>query len=591
MKNTTEPPLPPSGEGVETPLGKPVERAPLPPREDEATTRRTPWSFLARNFHVIIPCVLIVLYASPLVFYQIPGNFDTLTESFEPIKTLKFVHSKGRAYHKWGPMPSFVYAPLYAPLLAYWYLSGDLGKISTDYPYGFTHPFEQQGELIVAARIAGVAAACASILLYGSALTRLTGARLAVFLALTLCVATSPELILAFVSTKPDGLMLAFLAGSMAIYTDILAEGLTRRRGFFLSFLAVCSISCKELTAPLYAPAYAALAVRGLARPGGAIGSRRRFLIDYAFTVAVGIVAYLLVNVVYAPTTWRLRMVEWLWGPGKDPAVWAPPGYTLRAYLLDTAGSLLHNLGIGGAAIVVIALAIALAAPVKDRLLTWAPPVGFVVLVVMTAGYMPSYFLIPFNVAVALPVAAALAFAGKAWILDARPSARALVVATVSALCLINMGGANIAWIHPYLASSALVEDYCVRNLDRRERIHTANFWVRQQGADRLSYLGFNVDDRPLGELMARPEHMPDVILISKEQADWLDQFKQRPARDAMMAASGFNYRDFPGFEALGYQMVQIVSPRLPRWLDRPVVRDLFAAGSARLLVYRRIAP
>ena len=38
-------------------------------------------------------------------------------------------------------------------------------------------------------------------------------------------------------------------------------------------------------------------------------------------------------------------MNEWLVGPGKDPAVWAPPGYTLRAYLRDEGRGLLFDLG------------------------------------------------------------------------------------------------------------------------------------------------------------------------------------------------------------------------------------------------------
>jgi hypothetical protein len=284
-------------------------------------------------------------------------------------------------------------------------------------------------------------------------------------------------------------------------------------------------------------------------------------------------------------------MVEWLWGPGKDPAVWAPPDYTWQAYLHDAVRGALYNLGIGGAAIVVIALAISLVSPVKDRLLLWIPSVGFIIIIIMIAWYMPNYFLSPFNVAVALPVAGALAFAGNTLSLKASHSARAVAVTLVAALCLINMGVANIAWVSPYLSSSSLVEDYCVRNLDRRELIHAANFWVRQDGADRLSYLGFNVDDRPLGDLMARPERMPDVILIGENQAVWLDQFKQRPARDAMMAASGFNYRDFPGFKALGYRMIHTVTPQIPRWLDLPGIRDLYAVRGSRILVYRRNVP
>jgi hypothetical protein len=528
-----------------------------------------------------------VLFALPLVYHQIPNNFDTLDESFEPIKTLKFLHSKGRAFHKWGPMPNFVYAPVYAPWMAYWYLHGDLGKISTDYPYGFKRPFEQQGTLIVTARLAGLVLAVVFTMLYGKALVRLTGTRVPVFLALTLCVATSPELGYSFVSTKPDGLMLAFLAGSMAVYTEILAGGLTRRRGFLLSLLAVCSISCKELTAPLYLFLYAGLAVWGVARREAEPGARRRFLIDYAATVAVGVVAYLLLNIVYAPTTWRLRMVGWLWGAGKDPAVWAPPGYTWPAYLRDILHAMLRNLGIGGAAIVATALAISLVAPVKSRLYLWLPALGFLTAVILTAGYMPTYFLIPLNVALVLPVAASLASVQTSGYLRTRVR-RAFAFTIVVLLCLVNAWLACSIAIRASLSPCCLIEDYCVRHLDRRELIHTANLWVRQRGADRLSYLGFNIDDRPLGELMDPAQPKPDVVLINQALEVWLNDFKRRPARDALVAESGYSYQTFPGFEALGYRRTAVVEPQIPRLLDFPWVREFCAAPGGRILVYRR---
>ena len=547
-----------------------------------------PAGFLARHAYLIIPCALIILYGSPLVFYQLPNNFDTLGESFEPLKTLKFIHSKGRAFHKWGPMTNFVYAPLYAPPMAYWYLRGDLGKVSTAYPYGFSRPFEQQGILIALARSGGLLIAAACIGLYGRALARMTGSRLAAFLALTLCVATSSRLVFDFVSTKPDGLMLAFLAASLAVYADIIGGGLTRRRGFLLSLLAVCSISCKELTAALYIPLYAGLGLWGMARPIGERGERRRFLIDYAFTLGAGVIAYLLINVVYAPETWWLRVAEWLWGPGKDPAVWASPDYTVPAYLRDALEGVLDNLGIGGAAIVVIALAITVVARVENRLLLWVPAVGFATIVILSAGYVPDRFFSPFNVAVALPVAGTLAYAATRWDFSSHP-ARRWGLTLVTVLCLINAWTANCAWIGASLSPPSLVEAYCVLHVSRRDLIHTANLWVRQPGADRLSYLGFDVDDRPLGEIMARPRRMPDVILISQQRLTWLEEFKRRPARDAMMGASGYHYREFPGFEALGYRMAAVLTPQVPCLLDLSWVRGLCGRPGSSVLVFRRV--
>ncbi|HXJ84535.1 MAG TPA: hypothetical protein VMS64_38330 [Candidatus Methylomirabilis sp.] len=532
---------------------------------------------------------MIILYGVPLVFHQLPNNFDTLSESFEPIKTLKFAHSKGRAFHKWGPMPSFIYAPLYAPLMAYWSLHGDLRQISTTYPYGFRRPFEQQGALIALARSAGVLIAVVCIGLYGRALTRMTGSRLAVFLALLLCVTTSPRLVFDFVSTKPDGLMLAFLAGSMAVYTDVIGRGLTRRRGFLLSLLAVASMSCKELTAALYLPLYAGLGLWGAARPVRERDERRRFLIDYVFTIGVGVIAYLLINVVYAPATWRLRVAEWLLGPGKDPAVWAPPNYSTPAYLRDALADVLGNLGIGGVAIVAITLLITLVAPVRNRLLLWVPAAGFAMIVIVSAGYLPDYFFSPLNVAVALPVAVALAYAGAAWAPRASSAVRGAALAFVSVLCLINAWTATSVWARASLSVPSLVERYCRLHVSPRELIHTANLWVRQPGAHRLSYLGFDVDDRPLGEIMAHPPRMPDVILISRPSLAWLEDFKLRPARDAMMGATGYRYKDFPGFGALGYRIVAVVEPRVPRLLDFPWVRDLCTRPGSSLLVFRRV--
>ena len=204
------------------------------------------------RWYLVAPCLLIALYAAPLVLYRVPSNLDTLDESFEPLKTLKFIQTKGKAYHKWGPMPAFVYAPVYAPSMAYWYLTGDLNRPSGDYPYGFARPHEQQGFLIVLARLTGLALGIAATAYLGWVLARLTGSTAAAGLALLFCIATSPEVVFKYVDSKPDGLMLAFLAGAMAIYARIVEDGLTRGRGVALSLLAVFSISCKELTAPAF---------------------------------------------------------------------------------------------------------------------------------------------------------------------------------------------------------------------------------------------------------------------------------------------------------------------------------------------------
>jgi len=78
----------------------------------------------------------LLLYAHSLVLFQVPNNEDALDESGEPLKTLKFVYTRGRALEKWGPLPNFLYAPVYAVPMAYWYATGALARPMTDYPYG-----------------------------------------------------------------------------------------------------------------------------------------------------------------------------------------------------------------------------------------------------------------------------------------------------------------------------------------------------------------------------------------------------------------------------------------------------------------------
>ncbi len=535
-----------------------------------ATDRPNPTAGLRSSWYVALPCLLVVLYAAPIVGHRLPNTVCTLDESYEPLKTLKLISTKGRAYYKWGPMPNLVYAPLYAPLMGSWYASGEFKKPSTDYPYGFPRPFEQMGALILVARLAGLAVGVACTAAYGLALFRLSRSRAAVLVALTVCMATGPEVVFKFVATKPDGLMTAFLAASLAAYASILAGGLTRRNGVLLSLFAVFSISCKEQTAPVFLLPYAGIAVAGWSATRGDPAARRRFLKDYALCWAVGVLSYLAINVVYAPGTWMERAKEWLSGPGKDPAVWAPPGYTTGAYLLDSLWALLFDLDAGGLAVAAAAVVLTLILPVPRKVLIWLPTLSYLAVILPTTGYMTSYFLMPLNVTLALPVAAALAEAGRR-LANGPRGLRAAGVAFVAAACLFNLWGGNYAWARAFILNPYVAEEYCLASVGKGEKVFTGNLWERQPGSDRLTYLGFDVDDRPLGEVMAGKGPLPDVVLTSRETLNWLLDFKKLPARTAMMGASGFSYDRFDGYEALGYRLAGTIKApgyKLGEWVD-----------------------
>jgi hypothetical protein len=550
-----------------------------------APSPRSAWARLLR-WDLAVPCLLVVLYASPLILYKVPANFDTLTESYEPLKTLKFVHSKGSAFHKWGPMPAFVYAPVYAAPLAYWHLTGDLGKINENYPYGFTRPHEQAGVLIVLARLTGLTLGVIAVAYLGWALAKVTGSRMAAFLTLLLCVSTSPLLVTQLVATKPDGLMLAFLGGAMGVYTLIVSEGLTRRKGMALSILAVFSISCKELSAPAFVLPYFGIAIAGWCRSRGNAATRRRFLADYAVMIAAGFLAYAAINVIYAPSTWMRRMHEWISGPGKDPAVWAAPGYTSLEYLRDIWSGFLRNFDAGGLALFGLAVATSAVAPVRHRLMLWLPSISYLGVVVATAGYMPEYFISPVNLTAAPAVAAALAYLGS------RPFplvARVMGGVALGAMVAFNVWGGTAAWALVRAAFPWTHEHYCLGSAGKDELIFTGNMYARQPGADRLSYLGFNVDDRSLGEIMEQPQRMPDLILVDRALVNWIGEFEKRPARNKMMkTGTGFSYDQFQGFEPLGYQLTEIVHPHLSWPMDERVFTWYAAPPGLDLMVYRR---
>ncbi len=543
---------------------------------------------LRRYGYLLVPCAVILAYALPIVGALLPNNFDELDESYEPAKTLAIlVGSKPTGSH-WGPMPSFLYAPVYAPFLYFWHRHGDFHRTSGDYPYGFRSPFEQEGTLILLARLTGLGMGLLATGYYGIVLTRAAGSRLAAVVALTVCIATGPDLVYKFVATKPDGLMLAFLAVSMGAYVEIVTEGLTVGRGALLAVSAVASISCKEETAPAYIAMFIWLALKGLRI--NLAPARRRFFGRYATTLAVGIGAYAVIDVVYAPAAWWAHVQFWT-GAGTAPAIWAPPSYSLLAYFADVIRGILYNLGPGGCASVIAALFVTIVWRPKGILASWIPTFGYLILLVLIVRYTARYFLTPVNVLAAFPVALAFAHVERTLSLIAPRYLKRIAIMAALLLCIVSLWSGNVAWVRLDQLTPTLEERYSAGQVGKNESIHLANMWRQFPGASRLSNRGFHIDDRPLGELLQRPADLPDVILIDREEETWLRQFKARPARDEFFKASGYSYAEFEGFEVLGYRLTAVIRPQSRRFM-RPIWRIwpwYRPAEYRELLVYRRV--
>src|SRR5215469_16640846 len=160
---------------------------------------------LERSAFVLAPCFTAALLAAPIVGHGLPDYESRLGEEYQPVKTLKFFHSLGREFHKWGPGDDFLYAPGYALSLAYWKLEGTFGPSSGSFPYGFHEPLQQLTVLILQSRILLLCFVLAALAALGLSLVRAGFSRLAAFFALLLCTTTNPVLIWHAVVLKGDG--------------------------------------------------------------------------------------------------------------------------------------------------------------------------------------------------------------------------------------------------------------------------------------------------------------------------------------------------------------------------------------------------
>jgi hypothetical protein len=111
----------------------------------------------------LVPVAVVFAACLMLLWFMLPAAHDILTESYEPTKTLRFFYTHGHAQHKWGPMTGFVFAPVYSVLLLFYHLTGQLGRISSVYPFGFADPVHDLGALILAGRLTTLLCALAGV--------------------------------------------------------------------------------------------------------------------------------------------------------------------------------------------------------------------------------------------------------------------------------------------------------------------------------------------------------------------------------------------------------------------------------------------
>lgn len=529
---------------------------------------------------LLLPAAAVVLYAAPLVTFQLPNYESTISEEYQPIKALSFFSSRGRAFAKWGPIDNFLLAPGYAVTLLYWRLTGALGPVSPDFPYGFTAPLEQLTFLVLQSRIVLLAWGLAAMLGTAALLLRAKFSAASVSAALFLCVATNPVLVSHLVILKPDAPMIAFLSLAIGVYTLCVRRGLTTRRAVAFGACAALAVSSKEIAGPLFVLPCAALGARALwwrpdERTTAGVGA------------LVGVGTYVAANVWYAPLTWWERVRYWLADSGADAAVWGQPHRTALGYAQEIGTAVLGNLGPGGALVVVVALMMLLVGRPPGAAQLALPTISFVVLGLLPVGYAPDYFCVPLAVALVPLVACALEHARSRAPWRRWPAALTAVVALAA---VSNAVHGNRAWIDLDANVGLMAERHALANLPRGTRVAIFSLWWRTPGKSRLDRLGYPTDGRTAGQLVRSRKDLPEILYVDPALRLWIHDMASMPRR-ADMARQGarFDYESWPGFEGLGYRLVETIEPAVPAWWPFGWMPRGIADNRLGLLVYRAV--
>jgi len=522
---------------------------------------------VAGSAYVWLPMLVVVALAAPSIPYLLPNYACYLGESYQPLRALRFFQTLGQDFHKYGPMANLLLAPGYALSIAGWWLSGAFANPSGDFPYGLERPLEQLSFLIVQGRVLFLALFVALFAYLLRSLHAAGASRWAVALAFLFCVATNYCAVGFAAFTRPDGPMFALFGASLGVYVRILHDGLTLHRGVWLSILAVCAISSKEIAGPAYVLPY--LGLLGVA--AGEIRARpeRRaeLLRAVAWTLGAGVGAYLVLNVIYAPANWWLRMSHWLGGSGADSAVWGGLGsgaMTESGFARLLAETFVNNLGPGGTGVVLLSLgALAFARP-RQALLLVLPVVSVTALGLIPLGYGSDHFTAVAAVALVPPVA----FGLDALFARARSTAlRAALGAALGLALAVNLAFANFAWIRLDGLYHRTVERALEEDPPGDRSINMAEVYPEVPGKSRLTWLGYRVDPKSLQQIMdAPPAERPDRIYLYSGMRGFIEQARSQPARAEMLALEGLDVSRWNGIEPLGYRLRSTLETRTPAW-------------------------
>ncbi|MEL7238289.1 MAG: hypothetical protein AAGK78_05455, partial [Planctomycetota bacterium] len=431
--------------------------------------------------------------AIPGVWLATPAVVDHADEIYQPLRALSFASSGGQQFHKYGPVPNLLLLPVYGVAMLYWKLTGEFTSPASTYPYGLARPVEQLGTLIVLGRLLFLGLGLVALTVLTRSLRRLTGSRSAAVVAALGIVVFNYRFLHQLPTPMVDASMTAFLLLATAVWLDMLAPSrFTAKRVAAFAVFAAGAAGSKENAIPiLLAMTFALIAWHALGQRSDADDEThldgRTLLRRTLQCAAVGVAAYGLVAVAYAPQVWWQRVAYWTTGADTSSGVWGEtPGWWK---VLGISAALLNNLGPAGVALVAISAITLMVRPARLTLMLLVPVLAALA-VVIAVPYIPDRFVTPGSLLLAPLVACAVA----RWQRHRWPAKLATVVLPV--LLIVAGWWASVVFHVASLSEQAMVE----RALEIAKpggTIASGRMLENDPSLRRLKYLGHDVDLRP----------------------------------------------------------------------------------------------
>ena len=361
------------------------------------------------------------------VGWGLPSEFTAAVDADVPYPPLSFVAEYGNPdiANKYPAVHYLLTLPFYAVAFAIFLVSGRLGSISSEWPYGLDEPSEAFSALIALSSLITVAMAVAVVILIGLRRLPVAGLDRAGAWAAALLLATSGVYAYyARVGNVDLPYLFWWVVALVFLHRFVLESG-SRRDLLAAAALCGVAVGTKDQAAGLAVGAALTLLVLGAPGSGG-IRSRARAAGLFA---AAGGATYVLVAIVPNPPRWLSHLRNWTYGPAAEYREFDDTVAGHAQLALETLVRLSHAisapallLAAGGAWWLVRA------GHRRHLALLLLPLVPYYVLIVDSVLYVQERFVLPLAVAAAL-----LAGVAVSRLLAAAPSRR-LAAAAVGAV-------------------------------------------------------------------------------------------------------------------------------------------------------------